>query len=387
MSPCRLNPSVVRSVVVCTWLVLAWTVVTEVDGHGYMLVPPGRSTAWRISLVNFHVNYNDNANYCGGRATQHDINNGSCGICGDDFRTPVPRDNERGGFYSTGNIVQEYAQGDVIEVAIVITANHRGKFFFDIFPTNDPNQPEQEDLFQPLYNADTGTTYYDVPDDAARTFTVKLKLPDNMLCSNCVLRWKYVAGNSWGCNSPDDCCLGCGNQQEQFYSCADVMVTEDGTTGIPPWVELNKNSSSATEATSSSTIPTTTTLKPTTTTPKPTTSKPNTTAKPTTTTTTIAPKPTVATPKPTTTTRRPTTTTLKPTTITRTPTTTTRRPTTTTTTTTTTSTAANPQRLTTKLPLSCSAYCFAVCKPNRVSIFCYKQLCEKCPAYKNILNK
>ncbi|XP_067654162.1 uncharacterized protein [Haliotis asinina] len=372
MSPCRLNPSVVRFVVVCTWLVLTWTVVTEVNGHGYMLVPPGRSSAWRISLKNFHVNYNDNANYCGGRAVQHEINNGSCGICGDDVRTPEPRDNERNGFYDTGNIVEEYARGNVIEVGIVITAHHKGKFYFDIFPSNDPNQPEQEELFLPLYNADTGTTYYNVTGNGPQTFNVRLKLPDNLLCSNCVLRWKYVAGNSWGCNTPNDCCLGCGNEQEQFYSCADVMITEDGAQGRPQWVEPDKNTSS-TPAPAAGTPSPTTTLKPTTTatttTPKPTTTTPSTTHKPTTATTTTA--------KATITTRTPTTAT----------TTTAKATTTTTTTTTSTTTAANPQPLTTKLPMTCSAYCAAVCKAGHVSIFCYKQLCEMCPVYKHILNK
>ncbi|XP_048249980.1 platelet glycoprotein Ib alpha chain-like [Haliotis rufescens] len=400
MSPCRLKRSAMRSVVVCTWLLLAWTVVTEVDGHGYMLVPPGRSSAWRVSLDYFHVNYNDNANYCGGRSTQHDINNGSCGLCGDDFRTSRPRDNERGGFYSTGNIVAQYASGGVLDVAVVITANHMGKFYFAIFPSNDPSEWEEESLFQPLYNADTGTTYYDVPDNTARTFSVKLKIPDDMVCSHCVLRWKYVAANSWGCNSPDDCCLGCGNQQEQFYSCADVIITRSGTDAIPQWIAPNKDST-GTPRTAATTTPSPTVPiapEPTTTTPKP---------------TTTTPKPTTTTRRPITTTRRPTTTTRRPTTTTRRPTTTTRRPTTTTpdpiprtttakstTTSTTTRAPANPTRgpanptrapanptQTNKLPLACTIYCFAVCKPGNTSTFCYKELCEKCPGYKNMFNK
>lgn len=37
-------------------------------------------------------------------------------------------------------------------------------------------------------------------------------------------------GSSWGCNDigQTDCCFGCGTDQEEFYNCADVSIT-DGT--------------------------------------------------------------------------------------------------------------------------------------------------------------
>ena len=31
------------------------------------------------------------------------------------------------------------------------------------------------------------------------------------------------AGNSWGCDG-NDCCIGCGEKQEEFYACADILI-------------------------------------------------------------------------------------------------------------------------------------------------------------------
>jgi len=45
---------------------------------------------------------------------QHAQNNGNCGICGDAYNDPVPRDNEDGGMYGRGIIVREYSIGQVI---------------------------------------------------------------------------------------------------------------------------------------------------------------------------------------------------------------------------------------------------------------------------------
>lgn len=35
-------------------------------------------------------------------------------------------------------------------------------------------------------------------------------------------------GSSWGCNDigQTDCCYGCGTDQEEFYNCADVSITD-----------------------------------------------------------------------------------------------------------------------------------------------------------------
>lgn len=40
---------------------------------------------------------------------------------------------------------------------------------------------------------------------------------------NCVLQWRYVAGNNWGVCSNGKGALGCG-PQEEFRACADITI-------------------------------------------------------------------------------------------------------------------------------------------------------------------
>lgn len=42
----------------------------QVDGHGYMLDPPSRSSLWRVGFGDAPKNYNDNELFCGGRAVK-----------------------------------------------------------------------------------------------------------------------------------------------------------------------------------------------------------------------------------------------------------------------------------------------------------------------------
>jgi len=40
-------------------------------------------------------------------------NGGKCGICGDNYADPKPRDHENGGMFANGIIVRRYAPGQV----------------------------------------------------------------------------------------------------------------------------------------------------------------------------------------------------------------------------------------------------------------------------------
>lgn len=64
---------------------------SHVTGHGRLIDPPARSTAWRYGFPT-PVNWNDNELFCGGFTTQWQQNGGKCGICGDNWRGP--RDHE-----------------------------------------------------------------------------------------------------------------------------------------------------------------------------------------------------------------------------------------------------------------------------------------------------
>lgn len=56
--------------------------------------------------------------------------------------------------------------------------------------------------------------------------------PADMLCNQCVLQWRYVAGNNWGMCDDGNGAVGCG-PQEEFRSCSDIALTTDAR--IPPY--------------------------------------------------------------------------------------------------------------------------------------------------------
>ncbi|XP_023246709.1 uncharacterized protein LOC106644008 [Copidosoma floridanum] len=84
----------------------------QVNAHGKLLNPVGRSSAWRVGF-NVTENYDDNELYCGGIMVLHEKNGGKCGPCGDDWSKPQPRDNENGGTYGQGVIVRRFGSGNM----------------------------------------------------------------------------------------------------------------------------------------------------------------------------------------------------------------------------------------------------------------------------------
>ncbi|XP_076454171.1 uncharacterized protein LOC143289153 [Babylonia areolata] len=212
--------------------------VPGVEGHGRLLDPPSRSSMWRVGFNNSPPNYDDNQLFCGGVQVQWGQYNGKCGLCGDPW--PGPRDNEPGGKYANGIITRKYREGQVIEVHVQLTANHRGYFEFRLCQHDNPfKNITQKCLDQHLLTLDnTGERRYKVPDgpySATKDIYLKLRLPDDVKCSACVLQWKYNAGNSWGTNlDTGESCIGCG-PQEQFYACADVAIgREEVSVGVAP---------------------------------------------------------------------------------------------------------------------------------------------------------
>ena len=61
---------------------------------------------------------------------------GRCGVCGDPNQGP--KDNEAGGRYATGTIARAYSMGEVIDVTLDVTADHKGWFEFRLCPNNNP---------------------------------------------------------------------------------------------------------------------------------------------------------------------------------------------------------------------------------------------------------
>ncbi|KAL3866013.1 hypothetical protein ACJMK2_043354 [Sinanodonta woodiana] len=203
-------------------LILRIFLLEGVWSHGRMIEPPMRSSIWRFGF-NSEPNYTDNELNCGGFVVQYEKNNGKCGVCGDPYQGP--RDNEAGGKYARGIIVRHYTTGQIIEVTVELTANHQGYFEFRICPHDDLTHPlTQECLNKTLLTIiGHGTRYY-IQNDIRQQFVhLLVQLPPDMTCTQCVLQWKYVAGNNKGSGAGYEDCYGCG-PQEHFINCADVAI-------------------------------------------------------------------------------------------------------------------------------------------------------------------
>lgn len=190
-------------------------------GHGRLEDPPSRATAWRYGFKT-PPNYQDNELFCGGFPNQQS-QGGKCGVCGDPYQGPRPH--EAGGKYATGTIVKRYNQDSKMAVRVQLTANHKGWMEFRLCPVNDPKtRATPECLDRNLLTvAGTQETRFKVTSDM-RVINVELDLPEGLTCTQCVLQWKYNAGNSWGTDPiTSKGCVGCG-PQEQFYGCSDIAI-------------------------------------------------------------------------------------------------------------------------------------------------------------------
>ncbi|EZA61441.1 hypothetical protein DMN91_003949 [Ooceraea biroi] len=197
----------------------------EIHGHGMMLDPINRSSAWRKGFP-VEPNYTDNEHFCGGRTIQHNQNGGKCGECGDNYALPRPRSNENGGRYGTGVIVQKYKAGSTIDVTVRLTASHLGHFEFNLCPLKSKTDLETDECFNkyPLPLADGSGYNYPITVYGSKEYTVRLNLPKGVTCDQCVIRWHYRTGNTWGICENGTKKMGCG-PQETFRSCADVSIS------------------------------------------------------------------------------------------------------------------------------------------------------------------
>ncbi|XP_066988123.1 uncharacterized protein [Macrobrachium rosenbergii] len=209
-----------------------------VHGHGRLMDPPARNAMWRFGYPN-PVNYNDNELYCGGFVVHYQKNGGKCGVCGDNFKDEVPRDHEAGGLFANGIISRRYVVGQAIDIEAELTTNHKGTMVVKLCPHNNPKEIiTQACLDQyPLKIDGTNDYHFVIPQDSKKTeiFKWRVKLPDDVTCSNCVLQWTYFAGNTWGTDVQGNTGVGKG-PQETFINCADVVINTQtgGSIGYPP---------------------------------------------------------------------------------------------------------------------------------------------------------
>uniref|UniRef100_A0A1Q3FMC2 Putative chitin binding domain protein n=1 Tax=Culex tarsalis TaxID=7177 RepID=A0A1Q3FMC2_CULTA len=206
-------------------LAAATLMVPQISGHGMVLDPIARGSRWRCN-GKAPRNYDDNGLYCGGYFVQWGTNGGKCGPCGDNYADEMPRMNELGGVYGQGEIVKQYRRGAVIDVRVMITANHMGHFEFNLCDLDGAMGNETDECYgqYPLLDA-TGNRKWYLKSAAIGEYLVKVQLPAELTCEHCSLQWTYVAGNNWGWCGDGTGALGCG-PQETFRTCSDISILD-----------------------------------------------------------------------------------------------------------------------------------------------------------------
>lgn len=219
----------------------------HVRGHGYLLQPEARN--WVAHKQGRFWN-EASGNGLGQGNTQ------GPGVCGDPFQTT------NSNFINEPSPVQAtYKEGSVIELKVILTTNHGGKFSFRVCP-------RRRDLDAACFGSnyltrvDNGQRDYWIFDIAAE-HTMRYKLPAGITCeAGCVLQWEYYSMQSCiepGCdrkycggyadgdnvlyNSNPGFCGRTGAQAEFFRNCADIRILPAGArdmgsgSGSPEGVE------------------------------------------------------------------------------------------------------------------------------------------------------
>jgi len=241
-------------------LIFSLSTIQNVVGHARLRSPASRATCWREGFPN-PPDYNDNQGFCGGAQYQQNLG-GKCGICGDPYNGPKPHE-APGGKYANGIIVDTYQPGQEVQVTIEVTANHKGYFEFKLCPNNNVNMDPEQDCFDnnvlEVVNGD-GKKF--PIGSESKNYYPKIKLPDGLTCSQCILQWTYVTGNSWACDpATGQCCVGCNPlKQEHFRACADIAISNNGGGGTnPPATTTSGPVTPVTATTSTPASPVTTT--------------------------------------------------------------------------------------------------------------------------------
>jgi hypothetical protein len=228
--------------------------VVEVNGHGRLIDPPARSTAWRFGY-DTPVNYDDNQLYCGGKQVQWEQNGGKCGVCGDNWSGVREHESPNGKYTPTPlRITGNYASGSILEAVVELTTSHLGFFTFKMCPdTSDKREVTQECLDKHLlyYTTKAGEMKDKYPiheegrmERGSGIYKVPLRLPNNVTCDRCVLQWTYTTGNSWGVCPDGTKETGCG-PQETFRGCSDILIYDRYS--VSPNRELDESENEITD--------------------------------------------------------------------------------------------------------------------------------------------
>ncbi|PVD36901.1 hypothetical protein C0Q70_03892 [Pomacea canaliculata] len=169
---------------------------------------------------------------------QHETNKGRCGVCGDAYDDVKPLFIPPSGTFATGIVGRCYLAGTrYLSATVQLTSSHLGYFDFRLCVNNDFQKPVTQDCLDKtvLQIEDPDGvrigTQYNITNFRPITLELQVLLPPGIRCTQCVLQWRYVAGNNWGCEGSGQkkrCGLGLG-PQETFVNCADIAILESCT--------------------------------------------------------------------------------------------------------------------------------------------------------------
>ncbi|XP_068681915.1 uncharacterized protein [Montipora foliosa] len=206
---------------------IALSLVDLVLGHGRLIDPASRNSAWRYGFGTPRQD-TDNELNCGGFSVQWNTNKGKCGVCGDAYHLKKREAlYTYPGKFATGTITKVYTEGQEIEVLVDVTSNHNGGFTFRVGDIGDP--PITQEKLKHVLKQPNGATEWKINSKFNTVFKIRLQLPKGLTCDHCVLQWWWRVANSWGCDGPGNCGIGKG-EQETFVNCADIRITKsDGS--------------------------------------------------------------------------------------------------------------------------------------------------------------
>lgn len=211
-------------------LLVAVNTIALVLGHGMLLDPASRNSAWR-SFPNRPAQYTDNELNCGGFSVQWDKNNGKCGVCGDTYHDKTPKYVYPGKYAKDGFITKTYKEGQTITVKVKITSNHQGFFRFSVGKL--VTRPITQDQLTHVLLQPDGSNTWQLHSSRNGDYHIKLVLPKGLTCDHCVIQWWWTVGNNWGCDEDGNCGVGLGKKQETFVNCADIRITPTGGSAPP----------------------------------------------------------------------------------------------------------------------------------------------------------
>jgi len=254
-----------------SFLIVSFCLAQKVRGHGYVESP--RSRQWRAAEDGVWYGGTDSlpekedCPHCSNTKTS----NGFCGKSGDrDYDHPK---NSFGGPLPP-NVQAVYTEGQIIDVIVNYSTNHRGHYM--LFGCPDFESPTKscfqqyplefiEDIsMENIESSQRGTAnapkdeHYPergYVDPTAKKTHMRFKLPQGLTGDLVLLQWHWVTGNScrsagydeypWPTNWEGDNMEACpaydalsqtGEGFEQFWNCIEIKITptDDDSTPSPP---------------------------------------------------------------------------------------------------------------------------------------------------------